>query len=212
MQHWVFDLDGTLIDSFPSYRSVLVDVLTPYGIKLSEEDLSHSRHVVLPKYLERFVPPSEVAVATKKVIDISLTRQHEIKTFQGIEEVLDSIKSQDCQLSVWTARELLTARSILKETGLHRYFENLVSRDCVAVTKPHPEGLLKILNQSQSCPKKTIMIGDHPMDIHGARAAGVKAVSVGWGTDMTDAEAISDHHFDEIPEFHNWVKKTLNVI
>lgn len=38
VRHWIFDLDNTLINSFPLYSSILNEVTEQYGVQLSIAD------------------------------------------------------------------------------------------------------------------------------------------------------------------------------
>jgi beta-phosphoglucomutase-like phosphatase (HAD superfamily) len=50
VKQWIFDLDNTLVDSFPSYRRIITEVAGHFGVLLSVEDHEHIRHLVLPKF------------------------------------------------------------------------------------------------------------------------------------------------------------------
>ena len=58
-------------------------------------------------------------------------------------------------------------------------------------------------------PEGAVMIGDHAMDIKGAKAAGVKSVSVAWDKNVSEAQKLSDHHFTTVSDLHDWAKTIL---
>lgn len=101
MKHWIFDLDNTLVDSFPSYVRVLTEVTAQFDVQLSKEDHECVRHLVLPKFLEKYLKPEQVELAFQKTVELSLTRQTEIKPFEGIFELLSLLKSKGCTLSIF---------------------------------------------------------------------------------------------------------------
>lgn len=209
MRHWIFDLDGTLVDSLPSYTRVLGEVIEEFGVTLSHEDREQIRHLILPKFLERVLKPNQIEPAYKKVIAINLARQAEIPTFSGIDELLGFLRSKGCVLSVFTAREKVTAQGILKETGLHQYFSRLVTRDCVAKCKPHPDGIHQILTESKTRPETAVMIGDHCMDMQSAKSAGIKGISVSWDGGPSHAKDLADHHFTNVSELRAWAAEQM---
>ena len=204
MRHWIFDLDGTLVDSLPSYTRVLTEVAMEFGVTLSIEDREQVRHLILPKFLERVLKPDQIEPAFKKVIAINLARQAEIPIFIGIDELLGFLHSSGCVLSVFTARERVTAQGILKETGLHKYFSHVVTRDCVSKCKPHPDGIHHLLAESKIHPKEAVMIGDHSMDMESAKSAGINGISVSWDGGPSHAKGLSDYHFTKISELRSW--------
>lgn len=209
MKHWIFDLDNTLINSFPLYSHILTEVTGHYGVHLSVEDQKHIQHLALPKFLERVLETHQIEPALKKTIELSIARHSEVKPFKGIIELLTLLKSRGSTLSVFTARELVTARAVLNTTGLDHFFEQLVSRDCVANSKPSPDGIYKILNSIQSSKTHALLVGDHKMDIEAARAAGIKAISVCWDGADYDLIKVSDHHFTRVSDLHHWADKNL---
>jgi phosphoglycolate phosphatase-like HAD superfamily hydrolase len=61
-------------------------------------------------------------------------------------------------------------------TGLQP--EVLLSRDDVRKTKPHPDQLFEALRILDSVPEKSMMVGDHPMDILAGKSAEMRTVGV----------------------------------
>lgn len=209
-RHWIFDLDGTLINSFPLYISVFEEVSQHFQVEMTAAAWHDLPHIVLPKFLEKYFPAHVVKPAFDMVIERNMARQEEIQVYTGLSEILDHIKDAGCDMSICTARELKTAKGILEEKGLNRYFTQMVSRDCVAVTKPHPEGIQRLMFNSRATPEQTLMVGDHKMDIDAAKAAGILSISVCWNQHVTeDLSVHSDHHFEEVAEFQRWVKQRV---
>ncbi|PJN19384.1 haloacid dehalogenase [Streptomyces sp. CB02120-2] len=58
-----------------------------------------------------------------------------------------------------------------------------------AAPKPAPDGLLLALRQLDVAPAGAVFVGDTELDVHAARAAGVRAVGAGWG--FAGPEALS---------------------
>lgn len=204
-RHWIFDLDGTLINSHPLYVNVFQEVSEHFKIKLTPKALDDLRHLVLPKFLEKYFPAENVESAFNMVIERNMARHDEIEVYAGIRNVLDKLKAAGCVLSLCTARERKTAQALLETTGLNSYISEFVTRDCVEKTKPHPEGIQRLIASSKITRAETLMVGDHRMDIEAARNARIRAVSVGWNQfAREDLSTLSDHHFDEVAAFHDW--------
>lgn len=206
-RHWIFDLDGTLIDSHPLYNRIFKEVAEHFKVPMTSEAWTELPHIVLPKFLEKYFPIEHRTAAYSMVVERNYARQNEIEIYTGMTEILDHLQSAGCVLSLCTAREYKTAKGILEVKNLEKYFKQIITRDCVPQTKPHPEGIQRLMSISQTTTEETVMIGDHRMDVEAARGAGVKAVSVGWNTSLTESlEEHSDHHFSSVVEFHAWVK------
>lgn len=212
-KHWIFDLDGTLIDSHPLYRSVFEEVARHFRLDLSAQAWEELCHIVLPAFLDKYFPSDLHETALKMVVDRNVERQLEIEVYDGIFEILDHLQGAGCVMSVCTARELKSAKAILAAKNLEKYFGRLISRDCVTQTKPHPEGVLRLISESGAAVHETLMVGDHIMDIEAARGAGILAVGVGWNTyAREDLSPHSDHHFRHIGDFHKWVVSKVSQI
>ena len=66
--------------------------------------------------------------------------------FDGIENLFKFLKDRDIKISIWTGREISSAKKILEHVGLLKYVNLCVGRTCVEKNKPYPDGLLKILS------------------------------------------------------------------
>lgn len=211
-RHWIFDLDGTLVNSHPLYRSVFENVVRNFQLHLPPSAWDELCRVVLPDFLERHFPTEIRQPVLEMVIEQNMARQSEIEVYPGIPEVLGCLREAGCVMSVCTARELKSATGLLRATKLDSYFDQLVSRDCVVQTKPHPEGINRLMNSTATTEHETIMVGDHRMDIEAARGAGIRAVSVCWNVEShDDLSAHSDHHFNCVTTFHHWAASTAGV-
>lgn len=209
-KHWIFDLDGTLINSHPLYKNVFQEIVKEQKFEIVPVAWDELYHVSLPKFLEKYFPANHRENLLKLVIDKNIERQNEIEVFKGIPEAIQHLHNAGCVLSICTARELRSTTEILRSTKLDHYFSKVISRDCVPETKPHPEGIHRLMTSAESHSHETLMVGDHNMDIQAAKNAGICSVSVSWGGVSTeDLSLQSDHHFDEVAVFHQWmVEKT----
>lgn len=207
MKHWVFDLDGTLIDSYGVYIRTLEKTFEKFDVPMHTIDINLSRKLFARDFLGRYIPAQHLDEAFKHLIDHNLKLTPEIPVYDGIHDLLENIQQKNVMISIWTAREKETADQVIQLTGLNKYIRQHVTAGCVTQNKPHPEGLLKILMDSKSHHNDVVMVGDSDFDIQGAKAAKVKSVSVSWGhSDSAQLAAISDHHFNTVAEMKAWVQ------
>ncbi len=90
------------------------------------------------------------------------------------------------RLGVVTTKTGEYSRILLEHMGVMHHFEVLVGREHVTYPKPHPEPILKALNQMQREADENVwMVGDTCMDIISAKEAGINAVGVlsGYGSE-----------------------------
>jgi pyrophosphatase PpaX len=178
----LFDLDGTLIDS-------------------GEIILSSFRHAT-QTVLEREIPDEVLAAAVggsniyeqMRAFDeeraeelVRVYREHnepmhdDLVAFEGIERVLERLKSEGRQLGIVTAKRRRTVDLAFAILPLERYFDAVVTAEQTQFHKPHPEPVLTALERLGSEPAEAAFVGDSPFDMGAGKAAGVFTVAVSWG-------------------------------
>lgn len=65
---------------------------------------------------------------------------------------------------------------------IHEHADVILTRDDVRQVKPHPEHIATALARLGSHPAKTVMVGDHPLDMQAGRTSGTMAAGVLTGT------------------------------
>ena len=209
MKHWVFDLDGTLVDSVGHYGIKLEQIFSHFNLKFTSEDLHRSRNYFdVLEFFSLYLENAKAQEACRILQQISIKMAPQVNAFPGIVELLQLLEKKGSHLSIWTGRDLASGQSILQHTGLGKFFKNIVTCTCVTKTKPDPEGLQKLLSLTQFKNHETLMIGDHAFDVRGAKALGVKALSVSWGEEGPHPlEQESAAHFFKISDLHDWAEK-----
>ncbi|MBS1788190.1 MAG: HAD family hydrolase [Acidobacteria bacterium] len=196
----VFDLDGTLANTFSTVLRIFNQVMLDRT----------GRHWRLEELLPYFGPPESVMfqrmfpaveIHEPMIADyFRLSREdgHEIKPFDGISELVSDLKSCGVKLGVFSAANTEAARIRVGHAGLLEYFDEVLGGDSVENSKPHPDGLLRLMESFSVAPAQTVYIGDMVADVETGRAAGVTTVAVTWGAAkrVTLAEANPDHLID----------------
>jgi phosphoglycolate phosphatase-like HAD superfamily hydrolase len=207
--HWVFDLDGTVVDSGKFYEFALDIIFREQGLKPTSADIDRAFQIFNPEeyFGHYFKDPDLIKSCVRRLVELNHSYAAQTPAFDGIEDLFIFLKSKNVLVSVWTARELSSATAILESTGLQKYLETCVSRCCVPKTKPHPDGLIKILEEFKHHHEDVIMIGDHHFDMQGAKSANVKGISVDWAGRPHEGAKLNSHwHFEKVEDLHNWAK------
>ncbi len=213
MKHWVFDLDGTLVDShkvyFDSLRLILNDFNADLSLQDEKEVLSipvKSRQLFFDKKLGQENSHKALAAFETRL----LSDDQRIEVFKGIPALLEKLKSQNCKIGIWTAREMSSAKRVLNSTELAPYFSYHMSGSCVANCKPSPEGLERIAYAFQCETKELLMVGDHDNDMLAAKACGAKAIRANWNNpQLKSNEHTDDFCFTEVESLLKWVSTML---
>jgi phosphoglycolate phosphatase len=185
----VFDLDGTLVDSLADIASAANTTLrriAPGVAPLTREEvrafvgegarqlverclaargLPHSPDDVLPLYLETYRAGLLV----------------ETRLYPGVREALEELGGRT--LAVLTNKPGDLSRAILEGLGVAGFFARIWGGGDVVAKKPDPAGLLALIAELQARPNEAVLVGDSPVDVRTARAAGVTSVGATYGFD-----------------------------
>jgi HAD superfamily hydrolase (TIGR01549 family) len=204
MKYWVFDLDGTLVNSFAPYFQILEELME---VKLTSEQkreyIALHPTVVFANHLSQEKAPRALRILQER----SESDAKSIATFGAILPTLQLLKEKGCRASIWTSRDLKSAKAIVDHLNLNSYFDHMISGECVSERKPNPEGLLKIQKMYGCSAEEMVMIGDHNHDMEAGRAANVFSVRASWHKYWDDGVcSIGNKQFQCDRSFHEWVR------
>ena len=184
----VFDVDGTLADTDHISLQALQDLLFELeGEEEDLEDLAFSCGIPGSVALERLGIMSDDAL--RRWDELARERSGEVKLFDGIVEMLESLRATGHRMGVVSSRRRDEYESVISPLGIDGYFSNMVLADDTEKHKPDPDPLLAYLEQTGAKPEETIYVGDTEYDSLCARSAGVSFVYAGWGARNYVSEA-----------------------
>nr|MBE6544822.1 HAD family hydrolase [Oscillospiraceae bacterium] len=180
-----FDLDGTLTDPENGLIEGFMYAFKKMGVTGYGDRES----------LRRFIGPSlyvvwqeEFGFNEKTVIDaIEKFREYynvygwwDNKVYEGIENLLASLKAEGKTLVLATSKPEDTAIKIMKLFGLDKYFDFLGG--AAGDNRDHKWQVLDYsLNAVGADRSKAILIGDRMYDAEGAKVCGIDSIGVSWG-------------------------------
>lgn len=173
----IFDLDGTLADSFAFFASVHNQLADRHGFRriapAEIETLRGSpareimRHVGLPHWKLPWVARSFVR----------LMRDADIPLFDGIGPMLQRLQLSGVALALVSSNAADNCRRILGDA----HWRRLAHVECGASIFGKRRRIAHVLHATGIEPANTIYIGDQATDAEAARAAGVAFGAVTWG-------------------------------
>ena len=174
----IWDLDGTLLDSYGVIVPSLREVYAERGITLSEKEILE---VAINESVAAFIKKMEAEHGLPfdelkpEYSRISAAKLGEIKAMRHAKETLDALNGKGVLNLVFTHRGVTTDR-VLENTGLAGCFDDIVTRRNGFARKPNPEGLNYLIEKHGLDKRSTFYIGDRPIDIECASAAGIKSI------------------------------------
>ncbi len=199
---YLFDVDGTLLDSAPDICGAVSSVLS----RTSRSDVPYEylrtfigRHLV-DLFGELFpeASPAQVEALIQEYREIYMSRGHTgTVLYAGVMETLGMLGGLK---TTATTKSTLTATHVLTKFGLIEHFQHVQGTDGFP-SKPKPEVLQRAMQGLGVGPEDCLMIGDSVPDMVAARAAGVKvcAVSYGYGKPEELRACEPDYWLDSFP-------------
>lgn len=180
----VFDWDGTLLDSAGAI--VVAIQAACRDLELPEPSDERARHVIglgLGEALRHAVPElpeQRYPQMVDRYRHHYLSRDHELRLFDGAAELVAELAGAGFTLAVATGKSRVGLDRALKASGLGAYFQaSRCADECFS--KPHPQMLEELMQEFAVAPERTLMIGDTTHDLQMALNAGVASLGVAYG-------------------------------
>ena len=178
LQAYIWDLDGTLLDSYGSIVASLAEVAKECGAADSEEKILKTvKQGSVSEYLRDLSAVSGRNTETlyRLYRTVSHARNHEITLVPGAAETLRALQEQGARHFVYTHRGA-SSRPVLDRLGLTGFFTEIVTSERAFKPKPSGEGVEYLLGQYGLDRMKTAYVGDRTLDVLCAKNAGVQAI------------------------------------
>lgn len=172
----LFDLDGTLLDSFSAHLEAYRIMFARFGIEITKERFLASYS---PNWYETYrgmgLPKESWETANSYWLEAAA--QQTPGLFPDVERILTQLCGS-YRLGLVTSGSKSRVLRDLERTGIKTIFETVITGDDVQQPKPAPEGLEMALARLEIQPHETVYIGDAQADYEMAHAAKVQFVGV----------------------------------
>jgi pyrophosphatase PpaX len=177
----LFDLDGTLIDTNELIITTYLHTLEKYyPSKYQREDVLPFLGPTLHEVFGNMDPDRvEEMVSEYRAFNIA-NHDDLVKEFVGVKETVQTLKERGYKMGIVTTKRHDVTLKGLRLMELEDYFEVIVAYDHVEKVKPDPEPIYKALEQLDSTPEESIMVGDNFHDILAGKNAGTATAGVAW--------------------------------
>jgi len=182
----IFDCDGVLFDSRDvniKYYNMIKDALGLSPMNKEEEEYVHMHSVmeslcfIVPEELHSKLSEARQRITYKTLIPY-------MRMEDGLLSLLQFLKQKKIACSIFTNRTT-TMEVVLEYFNLVHYFNCVISASSVACSKPHPEGIFKILRRWNLSARDVVFIGDSDLD---QKAASLSRITF-WSFKNQDLQA-----------------------
>jgi len=190
---FLFDLDGTLIDSKLDLANSVNAMLRQVGrAELPTERVATFIGHGAPQLIASALGPESTDEQRRTGLSLffahyELHKLDATRTYPGVVEALDALGAYP--MAVLSNKHTNVSVEILHDLGLAKYFRSIYGGDSFEKKKPDPAGALKILQEFGVPPAQAAMVGDSEVDVQTARNAGMFAVTVNYGFGVHDRAA-----------------------
>jgi len=179
----IFDLDGTLIDSYDAIYIGLVEVFNHFGVPpLPHHQLGEYLGGSLEEILRPFLLPHQMeeakTVFRSKYRDIYLDKT---SLLEGVGEVIEELSRRSIRLAVASNKSGKFCRKLLSQLGIDRFFTTIMGVRDGLRPKPFPDMVNAIVLDLGLHPNEIVMVGDTAEDIVAGKTAGVDVYALSNG-------------------------------
>jgi phosphoglycolate phosphatase len=181
----LFDLDGTLVETnidFSLMKREMISLAVDSGLPAS--DLAPLDILAIVERMTDHARNSRgVDVAEKLreeafliLEEMELRHSADARDIPPARDIVNELRRKGIRVGIVTRNCRAASEESLARTGI--VADALVSREDVARTKPDPEHLLHTLRLLSADPSRSVMVGDHLMDVISGKSAGMRTIGV----------------------------------
>jgi phosphoglycolate phosphatase len=180
----LFDLDGTLTDSFLGIANSWKYALKKLNIEIDPDILRTFIGPPLEKTFSEYFKfnRENIEIGKKYYREYFLEKGlYENTLYDGIENLLKEINARNKICILATSKPIVFAEKIVKYLNIDAYFKYAVGGNLEG-TFVEKDDIIRYIIESYNLRKsETIMVGDRKYDIIGANKNGIKSIGVLYG-------------------------------
>ncbi|HIH2959658.1 TPA: HAD family hydrolase [Streptococcus pneumoniae] len=176
---FIWDLDGTLLDSYEAILSGIEETFAQFSIPYDKEKV---REFIFKYSVQNLL----VRVAEDRNLDVEVLNQvraqslaeknAQVVLMPGAREVLAWADESGIQQFIYTHKGN-NAFTILKDLEVESYFTEILTSQSGFVRKPSPEAATYLLDKYQLNSDNTYYIGDRTLDVEFAQNSGIQSIN-----------------------------------
>lgn len=175
---FIWDMDGTLVDSYPAIVPAAGETLAAFGVDLEPEEIH--REVIAASVgalLERIARERGLDAAALKA-DFARSNDSRIQAIRPMphaKDCLDTLRRAGHRSFVYTHRGA-SCEAILRQNGLEEYFTEIVTALSGFPRKPEPDAILYLMKKYGLERDACFYVGDRSLDVEAAERAGIGSI------------------------------------
>lgn len=187
MKGFLFDLDGTLVDT-------AIDMIAALQALAAENNI-----FIKPKYSEykELITYGSKAIVTSIFGHLNNSKIYQLQQryleiykntltndsclFEGVDTFIKKLDQHEIPWGIVTNKPAYLAKPLVKSLDQLKNCKILIGGDTTNHPKPHPEPINTAINSMGICPEKSWYVGDALTDIQAGNAANMNTAVATWG-------------------------------
>lgn len=181
----LFDLDGTLVDSYAALAEAVNFARREHGyVELTEEAIREFVGEGLDRLLQRAFTTEEIPASVRRAFEERYDQIccRESRILEDVEDTLRQLSELGVMMAVCTNKPTSFSRKILEFLELSGHFRAIVGPDLAGARKPDAQHVLRTLQEAGCSVRGALFVGDMPIDVQAARNAGIDVAVVASGS------------------------------
>lgn len=180
---YLFDFDGTLVDSMPTYISAMLRILDENHILYDNNIIKIITPLGLNGTAEYYINQLGVKMSKEELVSVMKEYMlnayfHTIPEKENVSDVLKTLKEQGASLNVLTASPHITLDACLKRLDLWELFDNVWSCDDFHTTKADPQIYVRAAEKMNQPVGDVLFLDDNLNADLTAKTAGMQVCGV----------------------------------
>ena len=180
---YLFDFDGTLVDSMPTFISSMLRILDENGIAYEDDIVKTITPLGLNGTADYYLNTLGLSMPKEQLLRtmgeyLMYAYFHTIPAKQNVIETLQQLKARGASLNVLTASPHLTLDACLKRLGMWELFDNIWSCDDFNTTKADPDIYKRAAEKLGKPVEKVLFLDDNCHACKTAVTAGMQVCGV----------------------------------
>lgn len=177
----IFDLDGTLSNSLPVHMATWNKVGEVYEFKFDPQIMLEMTGRATIEFARRVVAQYGLSADPQEIVKLKQQSFWDMsELLEPVDEIVSIVKKYygKLPLAVGTGASRKSTEVQLKELGIEKYFDVIVTADDVTRHKPNPDTFLKCAELMGVPPEKCQVFEDGDLGIEAAKTAGMIVTDV----------------------------------
>ncbi|MBR6557590.1 MAG: HAD family phosphatase [Clostridia bacterium] len=182
MNTYLFDFDGTLVDSMPTFISTMLSILDENNIPYESDIVKIITPLGVSGTADHFIkmgldlPKEDIMISIKEHLFDEYF--YHIQAKKNVIDVLRELKKRGASLNILTASPHITLDACLNRLGIYYLFDNVWSCDDFGTTKANPDIYRMVAERLGKNVEEVLFLDDNLNADITARDAGMKVCGV----------------------------------